>query len=363
MLPLKRKNASKLSSTSTAVHANNMNMGPEQWVEYLSNAPATIFIHELLTAVYINGKSSQKRQPPSIHEKSTWYHYSHCIRYPKFFTHAGETTDPTIILSCCYNLNNLYVWDTHQDERIVKKKMSIEKRLQHVRDDNYFLENAELVAKRKVDAKTPMKERFNMGCHLQKKFSYQMQTAMHNRENKLSNALLIAFIDTGKKSGKYRTVPEDNNDSYSKPEALYWNGEEVNLSHVQRRLVSGINKPLYVSKQLKIIGTGFKDENVAYFRVGDWMNEKEIQRAVDVCKEMSHVLPVFLAICCSHRLNEAFVDIDLAKEERRFSVPLKDKSNAIHTVMKNAIPLMKVIRGKLIKYLHLFSIDDFVRCG
>ena len=358
LLPPKGKKSKKLSPV------NNQYMGPEKWKERLTNVPAELFILNLLHAVYVEGGLIQKRKPPKINQNTTWYHYSRSrVSSIKAMKHPeGDKTEPTIIPGCIFYFagDGEYTWDK-KEERVKKAEVDTEKRLQYV---------SELKGKKEMKMLGNDEEYENkslFGNHLEKKYSYQVQTAKNNDGNKLGNTLLIAFIDNRKEkyTGNYRTVAIQDKQTFSRDNKLYWNGKKVNMAHLEERIIPKIKRRVYVSNKLKINGTGYDEENVVFLKVADWLTESEIERVVEVCRPMNHAIPAFLVICCFHRMNEAFVLKDLPKFEVKLSgdneEEIQETQKAVEATMSNAIELMQRIRAKVIKYHEKFSLDDLQR--
>lgn len=202
--------------------------------------------------------------------------------------------------------------------------------------------------------KSEKEKAFYFGQHQKRKYSYELKV---NASRDLSNMLLIGCFPRG----KYEVVETTEEDDVNRSSTLIWDNELVSPSDdVKFRKFKKTGEYVYVSKKLSIRGNGFGNHDVAFFRVGDYLSESEIARVVDVCSEFKHCLPIFLSICCSHKLAEKFLEIELQKEEKNKQT---EQSAEVTNAIALSSSLMKDIMKTLLKNFSQFTIDDFERCA
>jgi endonuclease III len=313
----------------------------KQNIKKLLDTTPTRFIEELTKHIYNNDNNS-KRDHPKIqigqsNVSETVYNFEQniCSVDTSTLLPDGDGVVHTVIPVSAF-ANGLQIggnkttsleseWDKDQDER--DEKISKDEENNPIYD---LTERLQMVNTHVTNESTARwfknMQGFNFGLHDERKYS--IKTRMRVTDDKesiyIASNTLVVICFVKKNNGKY-SIEKSEQVEMSPATRLYYDNEQVMADDVKCSYFLKNNKlRVYTSRtvQHKIRGRGYKTGTIAFVRVADLLTKDEITRIFQSCSEYKHAIPVFIWICCSHRVNQYF----LKEEEDEDSAMVKDNT-------------------------------------
>ncbi len=188
------------------------------------------------------------------------------------------------------------------------------------------------------------------------KRKYAFKTLFETEDpDAIANSLVPGFVECS-------TYGYDRYDFKEVPQGISWDGKELctaNLEYVKLDKTEdkyviidvAINKE---DKQLTIDTDGLRGKRVAFYRVGDFLTNEEIDRIIRTCETYKHAIPAFVLTCVKYRHHQL-----IKKNELATKTPREIEREA--EITEVAEDFVRALRAAMCDYSDEFAIENFER--